>query len=129
MVTDLTLISATIPSVPKREISRDNLTSLIRDLFSTDRRTIVVQGSDGAGKTTLLSQFARAHPECSFSFFIGTTLLTSSPRYYLLDLCEQMGLVLERDTDHLEQLDEEELKQIYHDFIRRIALLSKKTGQ
>ena len=129
MVLNFTQLSPTFPPTPEREISRDNLISLIADMFSSERKSIVVQGAAGSGKTALLGQFAKAFSDRSFSFFVGTTLLTSSPRYFLLDMCEQMGLALNRKTESLEQLDTEELKQIYYDFVRRVALITRKTGQ
>ena len=118
---NLTSLSTTFPDLPEPQISRDNLVSLLRDRFGPERKVIIVQGPVGAGKTILLAQFAKTFSDRCFSFFVGTTLLTSHPRYFLLDLCEQMGKALGKNTAKLDQLDTDGLKQLFPDFYRKVA--------
>lgn len=125
--TDLTTLSTTFPESCGYQVTRDNLISFIEDQFSTDQKVIVVQGAVGSGKTSLLAQFVKTYPDRCFSFFVGTTLPTSHPRVFLMDMCDQLGTVLGRPTDHLEGYDSEELKILYLDLHRQIGQLSKKT--
>lgn len=122
---DLTLVSTTFPDLPDPQILRDNLISLLHDRFGRERKVIVVQGPVGAGKTTLLAQFAKTFPDRCFTFFAGTTLPTSHPRYFLLDLCEQMAKALRRSTERLEELDTDGLKQLFLDLYRSITRESR----
>lgn len=124
---DLTTFSSTFPEMIPAEIQRDNLISLIRDQFSADQKVIVVQGAVGSGKTTLLAQFARTYPDRCFSFFVGTTLPTSHPRAFLMDMCEQLGKALERPTDNLDLMGTEQLTALYLDLHRQIGQISKQS--
>lgn len=125
MTHDLTLLSTTFPELQEPQVPRDNLIGLLRDRFSPDRKIIVVQGPVGSGKTTLLAQFGKAHPDVSFTFFTGTTLLTSDPRCFLLDMCEQMGHALGRATSGIGRLSTDELRQLFLDFYRGVVQVAR----
>lgn len=118
---DLTTLSTTFPDLPEPQIPRDNLIGLLHDRFGPERKVIIVQGPVGAGKSTLLAQFARTFPDRCFTFFVGTTLPTSHPRYFLLDLCEQVAKVLRQNTERIDQLDTDGLKQLFVHLYRRAA--------
>jgi hypothetical protein len=124
---DLISFSATFPADPNPTILRDSLVSLLRDMFSTDRKVIVVQGPVGTGKTTLLAQFAKAFRHRCFSFFISKTWPASDPRYFLMDLCEQMGRSLGKKTSRLDETDTDRLQTLFLSFYRQIAIEARKS--
>ena len=123
---DLTMHS-NFPDLPAPQILRDDLVSLLRDMFGPERKVIVVQGPVGKGKTVLLAQFARTFPDRCFSFFVGTTLPTSHPRCFLTEMCDQMGKVLGKKTDEIDKLDTEGLKQLFLDFHRKVSQEAHKS--
>ncbi len=123
---NLTSVSTTFPELAGPEIPRDNLIGFLKDRFSPEHKVIIVQGPVGAGKTTLLAQFGRTVPSRSFTYFVGTTLPSSDARYFLLDLCEQMGALLGRSTEGLERLETESLKQSFVALYRRVAQEAKR---
>jgi hypothetical protein len=125
---DLTSLSTTFPDLLLPQISRDNYVSLLHNMFGPERKVIAVQGPMGAGKTTLLAQYAKTYPGQCFSFFVGTTLITSDPRYFLLDMCDQMGRVLNKSTSELESGDTDQVRQVFHDLLRKVAQLARKTS-
>ncbi|MBV8859772.1 MAG: ATP-binding protein [Acidobacteria bacterium] len=98
----------------------------MRDRFTPERKVILVQGPSGSGKSVLLAQFVKSLPYQCFSFFVGTTVITSDPRYFLLDLCEQMGQVLGRRTEQLENLNTSQLKQLFNDYLRKVAQQARR---
>jgi len=124
---DLTTISTTFPDLPQLEISRDNIISWIKDRFGNENRAIAVQGTVGAGKTTLLSQFAKTFPDRCFSFFIGTTLRTSHPAPFLVDLCEQLARVLGERSETLRHADSDTLEYTFAKWQQTLAYYSRKT--
>jgi DnaJ-domain-containing protein 1 len=127
--TDLISSSATFPPDPSPLILRDSLVSLLRDMFGPDRRVIVVQGPVGTGKTTLLSQFVKVFPYRCFSFFVSKSWPASDPRYFLMDLCEQMGKVLGKKTNRLDETDTDRLQTLFLSFYRQIAIEARKARQ
>lgn len=124
---DLTEHSVTFPEPPQCEIVRDNLVGLLKDMFSPDRKAIIVQGPVGAGKTTLLAQFAKTFPDQCFTFFFSLTGMGSYQRYFLMELCEQMGKALGRNVQGLDSQDTDKLRQMFLDFYREIAQQARLT--
>lgn len=124
---DLTALSATFPELSEPQVSRDALVSLISDKFRPGNKFVVVQGSVGSGKTTLLAQFAKTFPEQCFSFFAGTTLQTSHPASFLLEMCAQMGAVLGKPTESFDQLGMDELTTMYIAFRRGVAQEARRS--
>ena len=124
---DLTDLSITFPQFHDPQVSRDALVSLITDKFRPGKKSIVVQGPVGSGKTTLLAQFAKTFPDQCFSFFVGTTLQTSHPASFLLEMCAQMGTVLGKSTENLDQLGTDELTRMYIAFRRGVAQEARRS--
>ena len=111
------------------QIPRDNLIGLLKDRLGPGRRVILIEGPAQSGKTTLLAQFTNTYRDQCFSFFLGTTIPNSDAGSFLIDLCEQMGWALHQKTDHLDDLDTTELKQVYFGFYRRVAQKAKASRQ
>lgn len=129
MANDLTLLSSTFPELADPQVLRDNLIGLLKDRFGPERKIIVVYGPAGSGKTTLLAQFAKSYAANSLTFFVGTTLLTSDPRYFLLDMCEQIGRALGRQTGGIGKLRTDELRQLFQDFYRGLVQTARRQKQ
>ena len=87
---NLSALSSTLPGLPGRLVSRDNIISLLEDSFSPDNKVIVVYGPSGIGKTTVLAQFVLKHADACVSFFVGEDRWASGSRRFLFDLCQQM---------------------------------------
>lgn len=122
-------ISSTFPEQINSQIPRDNLIGLMKDRLGAERRVMLVKGPAQSGKTTLLAQFVNTYKDQCFSFSLGTTIPNSDQRYFLIDLCEQMGRVLQQHTDDLDALDTTELQQVYFGFYRRVAQKAKISKQ
>ena len=119
---DLTQYSLTFPGLPTPHIPRDNLVRWLRDIFTSERKVIVVRGPDGAGKTTLLAQFVKTFPDRCFSFFVGADPWASSSRQFLLEMCTQMHKVVGSKSGEIsDNLSDNELKQLFFTFYRRAA--------
>lgn len=124
---DMTKYCTTFPSVPTGEITRESWVSNLRNMFSKERRVILVEGNESSGKTILLSQFARTYSDRTFSFFIGPDFLTSSKTKFLIEMCEQMKYFsMVNDLGalsevNIEELGEYDLKELYTKFLHRLS--------
>ena len=69
-------LCTTFPTIPTREIPRDQYLHTFERVTAGSVDLLVLEGDGGIGKTTLLSQFARRHPRTAISSFV-----TPMPRY------------------------------------------------
>lgn len=82
--------SVTFPEMPKPLVARDNVVDPLRSAFSNENRAILLIGLPGSGKTTILAQFVQANPDRCISFFVGNDFWSSSPDFFMWDLCQQI---------------------------------------
>jgi hypothetical protein len=97
-VMDLTLVSHSFPRLPELLIPRDNLLNTIERMFGGAIELVMIEGDEGLGKTTLLAQFARRHPDHTFSVFIkAASKFGYDPATVRYDLCCQLLWALRTD--------------------------------
>jgi len=91
-----TSLCRSIPEPVPGEVPRPHLVKLLAEMFSPDRKIVLVEGGESSGKTVLLSQFCRHFSGRVVSYFIGTDYWGSSPTRFLEDFCQQMNQVFVR---------------------------------
>src|SRR5690625_2225167 len=64
-------IAHDLPDAPPDEVARDAVISTIDAMIADGVQVVVLEGRDGIGKTTVLAQYARTHPNHTFSLFVG----------------------------------------------------------
>lgn len=113
--------STTFPTAPASEFIRENVLGSI-SLIIQDSPVIYMEGPDGCGKTTILAQFAKKHPNNTFSFFLTPTKFGCDPDMIQQDFLSQLNWAIHRKTT----VDENELTDMY--FKRTMhELISKST--
>lgn len=97
-VMDLTTICQSFPRLPRKIIPRENVIDAVERMFDGGIELVTIEGEEGLGKTTLLAQFAKCHPNNTFSVFIRPpSRLSSDPASIRFDLCSQILWFLRRD--------------------------------
>ena len=95
---DLTLVCQSFPRLHVPLIPRDNILDTIERMFEGEIELVVIEGREDLGKTTLLAQFARRHPNHTFSVFIKpASSFGYDPASVRYDLCCQLLWVLRPD--------------------------------
>lgn len=73
-------------------ISRENVIATIDKIFESGAQVIGIEGEEGIGKTTLLAQYAKMHPDNTFSLFIKfTSRWACDPSILEYDICNQIN--------------------------------------
>ena len=113
-VMDLTLVCHSFPRLPELLIPRDNLLDTIERMFGGEIELVMIEGSEGLGKTTLLAQFARRHPDHTFSVFIkAASRFGYDPTTVRYDLCCQLLWALRPDEScEPEEVDDGYLRKL-----------------
>ncbi len=111
-IMDVVAVCSSFPELPELEIPRVSSIDAIEDMFKNGVHVVVVEGEEGIGKTTLLSQFARHHPNNTFSLFIiSTSRLGYDPDTLRGDLCTQLEWALhQKDLEISESVDDKLLR-------------------
>ena len=111
---DLTEHCLTFPRQPQNEVFRESIVRHLSQMFSPERRVIMVEGIPASGKTTLLSQFSRYFSTRSFSFFIGEDYISSNFIRFQIDMCEQMKFWSRKNIPSISVDTEQELKTLFN---------------
>jgi hypothetical protein len=122
-VMDLTTICQSFPRIPELLIPRDNLLNTIERMFGGEIELVMIEGEEGLGKTTLLAQFARRHPDHTFSVFIkAASRFGYDPTTVRYDLCCQLLWAMHpADSCNPEEADD--------GYLRRLLLELRKRGR
>ena len=97
-IMDLSLVCQSFPRLREPLIPRDNILDTIERMFEGEIELVAVEGDEGMGKTTPLAQFARRHPNHTFSVFLRpASRLGYDPTSVRYDLCCQLLWALHPD--------------------------------
>jgi len=114
------------------ELRRDAVIQSILDSFDERSTIVMIEGESNSGKSTLLSQFVRAFPEKTVSFFIGSDYWKSNLNYFFKDMSKQMLNLVSKKTKErlknidLDQLNKERLLTVFNTLYTDICTQSRK---
>ncbi|MHB1681508.1 MAG: P-loop domain-containing protein [Bacilli bacterium] len=135
-VVDLTKYCLSFPSVIEKDIVvvREPFIKHLRDMFSAERRVILIEGPKLTGKTTLVSQFAKYFCDRTISFFVGDDYWTSNSDLFLQEVCHQMlhipGLTQSGKLKNINLVDLEPHKmlQVFNRLYAQIRSAARRSG-
>lgn len=120
VIVDPTVISQTFPILEKPSVYRESQIDTIEKILKDNVDIVIVEGEEDIGKTTMLAQFANKNSNNSITYFIKPTNRYSySPDLIMIDLCNQIQFVLNKDKNIIsEEVDSQIYQGLMYDLHR-----------